>query len=88
MAEDYSEEEIERLQEELATVKRRFSHNKVKRKWVSEEGGGGRERSAPRSMKYAAPGCTYTAQYCTKLQLAKNTGSALQCTTLHKSASH
>ena len=59
MAEDYSEEEIERLQEELATVKRRFSHNKVKRKWVSEEGGGRWKRSPRRSMEYAAaPGCT------------------------------
>ena len=63
MAEDYSEEEIERLQEELATVKTRFSHNKVKRKWVSEEGGGRRKRSARRFMKYAAPGCTYTADF-------------------------
>ena len=36
MAEDYGEEERERLQEELSSVKRRFSHNKVKRKWVSD----------------------------------------------------
>ena len=35
VAEDYGEEERERLQEELSSVKRRFSHNKVKRKWVS-----------------------------------------------------
>ena len=36
VAEDYGDEERERLQEELSTVKRRFSHNKVKRKWVSD----------------------------------------------------
>ena len=35
MAEDYGDDERERLQEELSSVKRRFSHNKVKRKWVS-----------------------------------------------------
>jgi hypothetical protein len=35
VAEDYPEEERARLAEELVTVKRRFSHNKVKRKWVS-----------------------------------------------------
>ena len=36
VSEDYGEDERERLQEELSAVKRRFSHNKVKRKWVSE----------------------------------------------------
>ena len=72
MAEDYSEEEIERLQEELATVKRRFSHNKVKRKWVSEEGGGrGKgQLEGPWSMLHKAVLYRVT----------------LHCTILHKTA--
>jgi len=37
VAEDYGEEERERLQEELSSVKRRFSHNKVKRKWIEND---------------------------------------------------
>jgi len=39
VAEDYGEEERERLQEELSSVKRRFSHNKVKRKWIENDAG-------------------------------------------------
>ena len=33
--EDYSEEEQEKYKEELETIKKRFSHTKLKRKWVS-----------------------------------------------------
>ena len=57
---------------------------------------GGRRKGEKVSSKVHGVCCTrlycielhYTAQYCTKLQLAKNTGSALRCTTLHQSASH
>ena len=67
MAEDYSEEEIERLQEELATVKRRFSHNKVKRKWVSEEGGGMGTR-ADTALSHGPPVVSrYLDRYCSML---------------------
>ena len=34
--EDYSEEEIEKYKEELESIKKRFSHPKMKRKWVRE----------------------------------------------------
>merc|ERR1719234_1903638 len=37
VAEDYGDDERERLQEELSSVKRRFSHNKVKRKWIEND---------------------------------------------------
>ena len=33
--EDYSEEEQEKYKEELESIKKRFSHFKLKRKWVS-----------------------------------------------------
>ena len=33
--EDYSEEEQEKYKEELDSIKKRFSHTKLKRKWVS-----------------------------------------------------
>ena len=33
--EDYSEEEQDKYKEELESIKKRFSHTKVKRKWVS-----------------------------------------------------
>ena len=34
--EDYSEEEKDKYKEELESIKKRFSHTKVKRKWVSQ----------------------------------------------------
>ena len=57
---------------------------------------GGRRNGKKVSSKVHEVRCTrlycielhYTAPYCTKLQLAKNTESALRCTTLHKTASH
>ena len=35
VCEDYEDEEREKYNEELTGIKRRFSHPKVKRKWVS-----------------------------------------------------
>ena len=37
VCEDYEEDEREKYNEELFGIKRRFSHPKVKRKWVSIE---------------------------------------------------
>ena len=34
--EDYSGEEQDKYKEELESIKKRFSHTKVKRKWVSK----------------------------------------------------
>jgi len=37
VCEDYGDEEREKLNEELSTIKKRFSHTKVKRKWIENE---------------------------------------------------
>ena len=36
VCEDYEDDEREKFSEDLAGIKKRFSHTKVKRKWVSK----------------------------------------------------